>query len=47
MCKLKGTEKLNHCKNCILCIRGKATSTSHYKYDMMYDAQAKNRVPKV
>ena len=36
MRKLKGTEKPNHCKNCIPCIRGKAKSTSHYKYDMMH-----------
>ena len=35
MRKLKGTEKPNYCKNCIPCIRGKAKSTSHYKYDMM------------
>ena len=42
MCKWKETKKPNHCENCIPCIRGKAKSTSHYKYD---DAQAKNRVP--
>ena len=42
MCKWKETKKPNHCENCIPCIRGKAKSTSHYKYD---DAQAKNRAP--
>ena len=36
-------KKPNHCKNCIPCIRGKAKSTSHYKYDMMHRLKTEYR----
>ena len=41
--QMKRNQRSDHCKKCIPCIRGKAKSTSHSKFD----AQAKNRVPKV